>query len=64
MKQDSFVARWWPRKMHLPYRGRDDIGGALVGYEYAWWQWRQKLRTKSVENLERWYLQPFFFGRS
>jgi hypothetical protein len=58
--------RWWPTK----YRVR--VGRNLsdqTDQQYAmftgdaWWQWRQRLRTKSIRNLERWYLQPFIFGR-
>jgi hypothetical protein len=58
--------RWWPTKYRVPAGPNigDQIGDKSVTFTgYAWWQWRQRLRTNSVRNLERWYLQPFVFGR-
>lgn len=57
---------WWPTKHRVPVGSNLDaaIGDKYVIFTgYAWWQWRQRLRNKSVRNLERWYLQPFIFGR-
>jgi hypothetical protein len=48
------VARWWPKKWAVPttteLRGET---GYLVGYDYAWWQWRKRRRTADIRNLER-----------
>jgi len=54
---------WWPEKWAVP-TGANMGGEPLVGYRYAWWQWRQRLRCRSVRNLHRWYLQPIIFGRN
>jgi hypothetical protein len=59
--------RWWPRTAIIRV-GPNIVGEQadaqyLVGTCYAWWQWRQRLRMRSVKNLERFYLRPFIFGR-
>ena len=52
--------RWWPKKLTVP-TGPNMVGEPVIGTQYAWWPWRQRLRTRSVRNLERWYLQPIVF---
>lgn len=54
--------RWWPEKLGVP-TGSNMGREPLICTQYAWWQWRQRLRTSSVKNLERFYLQPLIFGR-
>jgi hypothetical protein len=54
--------RWWPTKYRVR-AGRNMADPYVTFTGYAWWQWRQRLRTQSVRNLERWYIQLFFFGR-
>ncbi len=58
-RQSRFL--WWPKRSAVP-TGPNMGGEPLIGTRYAWWQWRQRLRTRSVRNLERWYLQPIVFG--
>jgi hypothetical protein len=56
------AVQWWPAKAAV--RTGPNMGGrVLIGDVWAWWQWRQRLRTSSVRNMHRFYLRPMVFGR-
>jgi hypothetical protein len=62
MDERASRVRWWPKKWTVP-TGPNIVGQPVIGTQYAWWQWRQRLRTRSVRNFERWYLRPIVFDR-
>jgi hypothetical protein len=55
---------WWPEKWAVP-TGPNMGGTPLVGYRYAWWQWRKRGRIRGVHDLERfdWRSIRFSFRR-
>jgi hypothetical protein len=41
---------WWPEKWAVP-TGPHMRGTPLVGYRFAWWQWRKRRRLRSYEDV-------------